>query len=92
VGTNTLVELAGYRLPSIYDHARGGNNIESAGVGHATAEAAWRTWMRSERHRRHLLGLTPFFAEQTEYGIGYVRVPGDPRGHYWVVLIARPAG
>ena len=90
LGANTLVERAGYRLPANYDHSRGGNNIESLGVGYTTPEAAWRRWMGSQAHRRHLMGQDSQFVRQTEYGIGYASVPGSRRVHYWVVLIAEP--
>lgn len=89
LGANTLVERAGYPLPESYEHALTGNNIESLGLNQPSAEAVWRTWMRSQAHRSHLLGLNPVFAEQDEFGVGYVRTRGIPAGHYWVVLIAR---
>jgi hypothetical protein len=44
--------------------------------------------MGSPPHRRHLLGETDFFADQVEYGVGYVS-GGDYR-HYWVVITAQP--
>jgi uncharacterized protein YkwD len=91
LGPNTLVERAGYRLPANYDHAPSGNNIESAAAGYRDARTAWRWFMGSDYHRTHLLGLNPLFAEQTEFGIGYAWRPNSRYGHYWVVLIARPA-
>lgn len=91
IGPNTLVERAGYALPATYDHARSGNNIESAAGGYASARTAWSYFMGSTHHRTHLLGLTPVFAAQTEFGIGYAWRPNSRYGHYWVVLIARPA-
>jgi len=45
--------------------------------------------MNSTTHRTILLGLEPFFAEQNEYGVGHVYVPGSRYGHYWIVLTAR---
>ena len=90
VGTNTLVERAGYVLPARYDHSLAGNNIESAAEGYASAAAAWRHWMGSPRHRAHLLGLEPWSRAQTEFGIGYALRPGSRSGAYWVVLIAEP--
>jgi uncharacterized protein YkwD len=91
LGPNTLVERAGYPLPPTYDHAPSDNNIESAAAGYAGARTAWRWFMGSEWHRTHLLGLNPLFAEQTEFGVGYAWRPNSRYGHYWVVLIARPA-
>jgi uncharacterized protein YkwD len=45
--------------------------------------------MNSTGHRAHILGLDSFWAEQTDYGIGYANVPGSPYRHYWVVITAR---
>jgi uncharacterized protein YkwD len=88
-GPNYLVQQAGYILPAYYDQSPDGNNIESIAGGYPTAEAAWAGWMGSEGHRTHLLGLDPFWAEQIEYGIGYVYEPGSDYGHYWVVITAK---
>ena len=84
LGPNTLVRRAGYQLPQHYDRQPTGNNIESLGMGLSSAREAWAMWMRSDAHRRHLLGLHPVYMEQTEYGVGQAN-------GYWVVLIARPA-
>lgn len=91
VGANTLVERAGYALPSTYDHALAGNSIESIAAGYSDARTAWRYWMGSTHHRTHLLGLNPHFAEQREFGVGNAWRPNSRYGSYWVVLIARPA-
>jgi hypothetical protein len=91
LGANTLVTRAGFALPDFYDRAPAGNNIESIGAGYHSSAAAWAGWMNSPGHRTHLLGLQPFYRDQTEYGVGYAHVPGSQYGHYWVVLIAKPA-
>ena len=88
-GPNYLVQQAGYILPSFYDQTPSGNNIESIAAGHGSPEAAWNGWMSSSGHRTHILGLIPFWAEQTDYGIGYAYVAGSAYGHYWVVITAR---
>jgi hypothetical protein len=90
LGANTLVTRAGYALPDFYDRSPAGNNIESIGGGYHTSAAAWAGWMNSPGHRTHLLGLQPFYRDQTDYGVGYAHVPGSQYGHYWVVLIAKP--
>lgn len=90
LGANTLVRREGYALPDFYDSRPQGNNIESLGRGFDSAEGVWRSWMGSTPHRAHLLGLRDEFASHTEYGVGYARAPGQPGGHYWVVLTARP--
>ena len=90
-GPNYLVEQAGYDLPDYYSAAPDANNIESIAGGYATAEAAWQAWMDSDPHRTHLLGLVPFFAQQIDFGIGYVYDPDSDYRHYWVVITAKPA-
>lgn len=88
-GPNYLVRQAGYMLPSQYSTQPTANNVESLGAGYPTAEGVWEGLMNSPTHRTHLLGTTPFFARQTEYGIGYAE--GGTYGYYWVVITARPA-
>lgn len=88
-GPNYLVRQAGYPLPGWYGNAPDANNIESIAAGYSTAEAAWNGWMGSTGHRTHLLGLDPFWAEQIEYGIGYVEKPGSPYTYYWVAITAK---
>lgn len=89
-GPNYLVEQAGYTLPSFYNTEPDANNIKSIAGGYATAESTWQQWASSSHHRMHLLGLTPFYEEQVEYGIGYAYDPDSPLGHYWVIITARP--
>lgn len=88
-GPNYLVRQAGYVLPSYYSTALDGNNIESIAAGFPTTAAAWQQWMGSTAHRTQLLGLNSFFAEQTEYGIGYAYNPNSDYLHYWVVITAK---
>jgi uncharacterized protein YkwD len=89
-GPNYLVRQAGYVLPSYYSTEPTANNIESIAGGYSTAEAAWQCWMGSEPHREQLLGLSSFFADQVEYGVGYAYDPTSPYRHYWVVITAKP--
>jgi hypothetical protein len=88
-GPNCLVIMAGYPLPAWYAPCPDGNNIESIAGGYSTPDAAWQGWMNSTGHRTHLLGLSSFFAEQIEYGIGYVYDPDSQYGHYWVAITAK---
>lgn len=89
-GPNYLVRQAGYVLPSYYGTEPDANNIESIAGGYSTPGAAWQAWMNSSGHRSHLLGLHPFYAEQIEYGIGYVYDPSSDYRYYWVVITAKP--
>ncbi|UCG26276.1 MAG: hypothetical protein JSW55_09940, partial [Chloroflexota bacterium] len=87
-GPNYLVRQAGYELPSWWGTDPELNNIESIAAGYQTAADAWNGWLNSPAHRRHVLGEIDFFAEQTNYGIGYAFVPGSKYGHYWVFISA----
>lgn len=89
VGPNYLVEQAGYSLPVWYCQDLDGNNIESIAGGFATPEDVLSGLLTSEAHRKHLLGESSFFAEQLDYGIGFVEVPGSPYTFYWVIITAR---
>ncbi len=89
-GPNYLVRQAGYVLPSYYGTADDSNNIESIAAGLSTASQTWTQWMGSPDHKKHLLGLDSFFADQIEYGIGYVYNPNSQYRHYWVVITAKP--
>lgn len=87
-GPNFLIQQAGYRLPASYSQSRDGNNVESIAAGFESAEGAWDGWLNSDHHRPHVLGEIPFFAEQTEYGVGYFYDPNSFYHHYWVILTA----
>lgn len=88
-GPNYLVQQAGYILPSFYDQSKKANNIESIYAGSPDPERAMDVWLGSDGHHNHILGQHSFYAEQTDYGIGYAYVPGSRYGHYWVVITAR---
>lgn len=88
-GPNSQVVRAGYALPDFYSRKRKANNIEVISAGEDTPADAWRSWLRSRHHRRQVLGLDRFFADQTDYGVGYVDVPGSRYGRYWVLITAR---
>lgn len=92
IGPNLLIEQAGYDLPSWYSSKRDANNVESIAAGFATAEDVVKGWRGSDGHRRHILGLIDFYADQEIYGIGYYYKAGSPYGHYWVFLSAHPEG
>lgn len=89
IGANYLVSQAGYLLTKSYGKSKSSNNIETIASGNKTPEDVWAAWMGSSAHKRHLLGLTKSYAEQTDYGIGYAYVPESQWKHYWVVIIAK---
>jgi len=88
-GPNHLARQAGYPLPAEYSTAPNGNNIESIGAGAGDADGMWNGWMQSSKHLSHILGQEDFFAEQTEYGIGFAQVPGSPYQFYWVFISSK---
>ncbi len=89
-GPNHLVKEAGYRLPTWYNSSMDGNNIESIAAGYTTAAAAWEGWMNSSGHRTHLLAESSFWADQTNFGVGYYYDASSPYKHYWVFISAPP--
>lgn len=91
-GPNFLVEQAGYELPEWWSDSPTLNYIESIAAGYATADEAWNAWIKSNSHRTHVLGENDFWAEQTNYGMGYIYIEGSPFGHYWVFITAPPEG
>ena len=88
-GPNIQVTRAGYQLPPFYEHKRKANNVEVILAGDETPADAWRGWLRSRHHREQVLGLDRFFADQGDYGVGYVYAPGTRYEHYWVLITAR---
>lgn len=90
LGPNRLVEQAGYQLPDWYDQAADANNIESIAAGYTTPDDAWNGWLDSPGHRNHVLGESDFFADQTNYGVGYAFSAGSTYKHYWVFITAPP--
>lgn len=89
IGPNWLVEHSGYALPDWYEHTEDSNNIESLAGGQTNAGWVMADLLDSPGHRQHVLGLASFFAEQTDYGIGYFYREGSQYGHYWVIITAR---
>ncbi len=92
-GMNDLVRQAGYALPDTYSAAPGANQVAAIAVGHESAASAWAGLIDPDQGddlRNHLLGLTPFFARQIDYGIGYVADPDSTHDYYWVIVTAEP--
>jgi hypothetical protein len=83
-GPNFWVVQAGYGLPNYY--TANGNNIESIGLNYGTADQVWQAWKSSSAHRVHVIAEDPFYATQTDYGLGYVEKNGS---RYWVLLTAQ---
>jgi len=90
-GMNYFLRKAGYPLPSYYLTTNDANNVESlaAGPDFPTAETAFQALIDSSRHRPQILGLTPGWAAQDEYGIGYAYGADSKYENYWVILTAK---
>lgn len=91
VAANYLVRQAGYVLPDWWGTSPTDNYIESIAAGYSTPQAAWNGWMNSPGHRTHIIGLDPFYAAETSYGVGYYYDASSTYKHYWVILTAPPA-
>lgn len=91
LGMNYFLRKAGYPLPSYYLTTNDANNVESlaAGPDFPTAETAFQALINSSRHRPQILGLTPGWAAQDEYGIGYAYGAESKYENYWVILTAK---
>jgi len=92
IGPNYLLGKAGYPLPACWLHSKSSNYVESICAGYSTPELAWAGFMRSAPHKKHLLGLSSFYAGQTRYGIGFAYNPAAPLKYYYVVITAPPPG
>lgn len=90
IGPNHSARVAGYALPTWYNNNKDGNNIESIAAGYPTAEAVWNAWLNSPGHCTHILAESSFWADQTNYGIGYYYDANSPYQHYWVFISAPP--
>lgn len=88
VGANTRLRQAGYRLPDTYPSFYE-NQVEAVAGGYSTPDEVWREFKGSTVHRTHLLGEQPFFREQDEIGVAFVRKWESPHVEYWAVYIAR---
>jgi uncharacterized protein YkwD len=91
IGPNHVVRMTGYKLPENYSSNRRANNVESLAAGtNYTPKKAFRAWLRSPGHRRHLLASEAFYQEQTRFGVGYAKSPGSQFKNYYVFISAAP--
>ncbi len=88
-GINIMIHEAGYRLVDAFLDDRASNSFESILAGNDEGEAAIMSLITSRGHRRHLLGLSEFWANALDIGIGFAANPGSRYRYYWVVVIAK---
>lgn len=91
-GANWWARYFGYQLPSWYSQDDDANNIESLSHGgNGTPEQTWEGFLNSPGHRIHVLGIDPFYAQQTQVGVGYYYSADSEYKSYWAVLSAPKA-
>ncbi|MCU0874923.1 MAG: dockerin type I domain-containing protein [Pirellulaceae bacterium] len=91
---NRVAREQGYPLPSAWSNDN--NYIESIAAGDwfGSADEPLEALIVDQGlpgadHRRHLLGVDAFYAENREIGVGYAAEADSTYGHYWTVHIAR---
>ncbi len=92
-GPNQWAKRGGYRLPAFYLADKSLNYIESlqyGGGADVDVDVVWQRWMDSPHHKTHILGLTPFFASQTQVGIASYFLQDSQAGIYHCILSAPP--
>ena len=88
-GINIMIHEAGYRLVDAFLDNPARNNFESITAGHDKGEAAIMSLIPSASHRKHLLGLSEFWANALDIGIGFAENPDSRYQYYWSVVIAK---
>ncbi len=91
---NRQIHEAGYRLPKDWVKDKKQNFFESISAGKNTGVEAIRQLLVDQDvpeapHRRHLLGVTDFYAQCTDIGIGFARQPQSKYRTYMSIIIAR---
>jgi uncharacterized protein YkwD len=94
LGINVLINRAGYTLPAAWLQPPSLNYFESIDGGAPSGKDAIRLLIVDQGvpdlgHRKHLLGLTPFWADCLDAGIGFARNPNSTFGTYVCVIIAK---
>lgn len=93
-GPNWHVRRAGYPLPWWYGIDEDGivsiaaNQVESIHGGGVDVAEVMDGWLNSPSHKRQVLGLLDFYADQTDVGAGHTGVEGTTYLHYWVFISA----
>jgi uncharacterized protein YkwD len=94
LGINYLIHKAGYKLPEYMRKKKSDNFFESLGAGYSTGKEAIQGLIKDEfdknlGHRKHLLGMTDFYAACTDIGIGIAHNPKSKYGTYVCIIIAK---
>lgn|SRR5262245_43014603 len=94
IGINIQIHEAGYKLPSAWIKDKKQNFFESISAGRNTGVEVIQDLILDKdvpdaAHRRHLLGMTDFYAKCTDIGIGFARNPKSKYRTYVGIIIAR---
>ena len=94
LGINIQIHEAGYTLPKDWLKEKDQNFFESISAGTNTAEEAIRNLivdkdLPDSSHRKQLLGITDFYSECADIGIGFARNPKSKYRTYMSIVIAR---
>ena len=85
---NSRLREAGFELPEYYGDAMS-NQVEAIAGGYVSADSVWYAFKNSETHAKHLLGQIPFYQEQDEMGIAFLKDLSAPHVEYWVIYLTK---
>lgn len=95
-GMNHKIDAAGFTLADYLLQSKAANNFESiaAGTNRNTGKVMIQQLIidkgvSSLGHRKHLLGMTDFWADAEYCGIGFYKMPSSTYMYYMCVLIAK---
>lgn len=93
-GINIQINRAGYTLPPEFFKNKKENSFESIAMGPPSGVEAIQGLILDKginppNHRKHLLGMTSFWANCYDCGIGFVRTDDPKKPTYICVIIAK---
>ena len=94
LGINIQIHEAGYKLPKEWVKDKSQNFFESISAGTKTGIEAIKNLIVDKDqptapHRQHLLGMTDFYEQCTDIGIGFARNPKSKYRTYMSIIVAR---
>ena len=93
-GINIMIHEAGYKLVDSWINDPANNYFESLSAGSPTGVEGIMNLVIDEGvpgygHRKHLLGISDFYANLTDIGIGFFKASNSPYISYMCVIIAK---
>lgn len=93
-GVNILIHRAGYELDKVFLKKKKENSFESIAFGFESGVESVKMLIIDKgvnppNHRKHLLGMTPFWATCYDCGIGFVRTDNPQKPTYICIIIAK---